>query len=343
MIIYTIKVQNADGDFIGEFQNFRSLKFSKKLNNYSECSFQIPVSDPKAESLIALRRFSVWVYREDLLLWSGQQVLRSGDLDNKGDNWATITCYDWLEKLNSRFTADSVTFTGQDAGDIAWSLINTTQGQTNGDIGIVQGTITATMDRDRTYNNNNVAEAIINLSNVINGFDFEITNLKVFNVYTSIGIDRSDDIILEYGVNIRTVRITEDFSKPVNRAIVLGNSGDLTDALRVERNDVTSQALYLVEESLINEMEVSDPTTLEEKGDAFMRKYASPLLKLSFGIVRSTTPTIADFSLGDIIRIKIKDGIYNIDENFRVFEWTVDYDEDNTETLSLVLGNFYLP
>jgi len=59
-------------------------------------------------------------------------------------------------------------------------------------------------------------------------------------------------------------------------------------------------------------------------------------------IVRGKTPTIEDFALGDIIRVKIKNGIYDIDENFRIFEWEVSYDQANTETLSLTLGNFYI-
>jgi hypothetical protein len=347
MIIYKILVKNGDEEPIGEFQTFQNLRFGKKLNNYSQCTFQIPVEDPKAESLIALRRFSVWVYRitdtTNTLLWSGEQALREGNLDDKGDNWATITCYTWLEKLNSRFTASEVIFSAVDAGEIAWELIDTTQSQTHGDIGITQGTIETTMDRDRTYNNQNVSEAIINLSSAINGFDHEITDLKVFNVQSFIGVDRTADLVLEYGYNVRSVRITEDFSKPINRSIVLGNSGDFGSALRVERNDTASQAIYLVEEGIINEMTASELTTLQEKGDALMTKYGAPLIKLSLGIVRSTTPTIIDFALGDIIRVKIKSGIYDIDESFRVFEWTVDYDKDNTETLNLVLGNFNIP
>lgn len=342
MIIYRIIVQDGDGNNLGEFDKFKNLRFGKKLNSYGECSFDVPSDDPKVSSLIGLRIYSVWIYRDETLLWAGEQALRQGMLDDKGDNWATLTCYDWFEQLNTRFTSAEQIYTATDAGAIAWDLIDTTQTETNGDMGMTQGTIETTQNRDRTYYNQNIAEAIVNLSNVINGFDFEINNAKAFNASSFIGIDRSADIILEYGINIRSARITEDFSKPATRAIVIGTTPVVGDPLRVDRNDLDAQAIYKLREAVYSEMSVSETATLESKGDAILRRNNAPLVKISLGIVRSVTPTIADFSLGDIIRLKIDSGIYNIDESYRIYEWQVSYDVDNTETLNLVMGNFIL-
>lgn len=342
-VVYKLIVKDGSGNSLGEFEKYKNLRFSKRLNNYGECSFAVPVNDPKIASLIALRIYSVYIYRDDILIWAGEQATREGSLNDKGDNWVYITCYDWFEQWFSRYTDAEEIFSNVDAGQIAWSLIDTAQSETDGDFGINEGTIEATQNRDRTYYNQNIGEAIVNLSNAINGFDFEINTSKAFNVYSVIGIDRSNDIRLEYGINIRYMRITEDFSKPINRAIVLGDSGVLSDPLRVEREDLTSQGIYKIREDLLNDMGVSTIANLEEKGDAMLRKYEAPLYKISMAIVRSTTPTIADFSIGDIITLIIKTGIYNINTQFRVFGWEVDYEADDTETLSLTLGNFYLP
>lgn len=342
-ITYRLVVKDGSGNNLGEFERYKNLRFTKRLNNYGECSFSVPVNDPKIASLIALRIYTVHIYRDELLLWAGEQAVRQGALDDKGGNWATITCYDWFEQWFSRYTAEEVTFTGIDAGQIAWDMIDTAQGEANGDFGITEGTIEATQNRDRTYYNQNIGEAIVNLSNIINGFDFEINTSKVFNVASVIGVDRSDEIRLEYGINVRSIRITEDFSKPVNRGIVIGDSGVLAEPLRVERDNVTSQGIYKIREDLSNEMSVSETETLEEKGDAMLRKFQEPLIKISMEIVRSTTPTIADFAIGDIIKLIIKTGIYDMNENFRIYEWGVSWDQNDTETLSLTLGNFYLP
>jgi hypothetical protein len=342
MIEYKILVKDGSGNNLGEFETYRSLQFGKRLNNYGECTFEVPANDEKLTSLIALRVYTVWIYRNGDLFWAGEQATREGVLNERGGNWVTIHCFDWLEQLNSRYTVAEKEYTFTDAGLIAWDLINTTQADTNGNLGITKGTVDETTPRDRIYYNQNVMEAIISLANMTDGFDFEINTSKIFNVSSMIGIDRSDSIILEYGINMKTCRITEDFSKPSTRAIVLGTTSASSDQIRTETDDAGAQATYGLREFVYNEMEVCEPETLVSRGEAVNRQNNAPLIKIGFDLVRKTTPTIADFALGDIIRLIIKNGVYNIDDSFRVYEWQVVYNSDNTETLSLVLGNFIL-
>lgn len=339
MIDYKIIVKDSSGNNLGEFDTYRNLKFGKKMNNYGMCSFEVPSKNTKVSSLIALRKFKVYIYRDRVLRWAGEQAIRQGDLNEKADNWSTIICYDWLEQLNSRFTVAEVIYEYQSGSDIITDLIANTQAEDS--LGITEGEIEETTWREKTYTNQNILEAIKSLANLSNGFDFEINNFKVLNIKNFIGIDRSDEIVLEYGVNVKSVNITEDFSKPATRAIVLGRTGEVSDQVRVERDDATQQTEYGLREYLQSNMEVSDIENLEDLGDSILRKNGSPLLKVNLDIVRGVSPTIDDFALGDIIRVKIKEGIYNIDEVFRIFEWKIDYDTDGTETLSLVLSNFY--
>lgn len=337
---YSLKVKDGSNNFIGEFDKFRNLKFGKRINNYGSMAFEVPLNDPKAESLVGLRIYSVWVYRDGDLIWSGEQVMRQSKLTDKGDNWATIYCFTWFEQLAGRHTGATRTFTAEDAGNIAWTLIDETQ--TDSDFGITQGTIEVTMDRDVIYENQNIAEAITNLSNVINGFDFEVSDTKVFNVFGTQGVDRTE-LIFEYGHNITNITISEDFAHPANRAIILGDSGVVSDPLRVERDDAGSQTQYKLREVVSNEMNTVESATLEEKGDALLRKYGSPLFKISMDLVRSSFPTIADFALGDIVTLKVQSGIYNIEDTYRIYEWSIDYDENDTEKLDLVLAKFIIP
>jgi hypothetical protein len=345
---YRILVKDENDDFIGEFDKFRRLRFGKRLNNYGTAEFEIPVGDAKTDSLIALRKYTVWIYyqkdADTTLVWAGEQAAREGNLDDKGNNWCTIHCFTWLEQLNSRYTDSERIFTAMDAGEIAWTLIDETQTQTNGDFGITKGSIEATIDRDRSYYNQNVMEAIINLANVLSGFDFEITDLKVFNVYQVMGSDKSNDIVLEYGHNIKSVKILEDFTKPINRALVLGEStGDeYTDPelVREEVDDATLQSNYKLREGLLTEMDVSELDTMTEKGEALIRKYGDILTKVDIDLASVQNPNITEFNLGDSITLVINSGIYAINEQFRVFEWEVNYNSNDVERLSLVLGNF---
>lgn len=224
-----------------------------------------------------------------------------------------------------------------DAGAIAWDLIETSQLKTNGNLGITEGTIATTQDRTRTYNNQNIMEAIINLSDVIGGFDFEITDDRVFNVYTVKGTDLTESLILEYGRNLQNATIDEDFTTPCNNAIVLGEVTDATELTRVDRPDSTTQIKYKLREMVLSADNVVDSDTLNSKGDAMLYKYQEPLIKVTFEVMRGTI-NVTQFSLGDLIRLIIKKGIYNIDSDYRIFEWSVNYKDDNTEKLSLVLG-----
>lgn len=327
--------------FLGEIANFRNLKFGKRLNNYGTCSFDIQVDDLIANALISLCQYSVWIYRVtstgNVLVWSGEQRRRTGKVVENHDDWCTIYCYDWLYALKDRYTAQSATYSNVDAGLIAWQMINTSQLKTNGNLSITKGTIATTQDRDRTYQNQNIMEAIINLSDVIGGFDFEITDDRVFNVYTVKGTDLTESLILEYGRNLQNATIDEDFTNPCNNAIVLGEVTDATDLSRVDRPDSTTQVKYKLREMVLSSDNVVDQNTLSEKGDAMLYKYQEPLIKVTFEVIRGTI-NVTQFSLGDLVRLIIKKGIYNIDSDYRIFEWSVNYEDDNTEKLSLVLG-----
>ncbi len=327
--------------FLGEIKSFKNLLFNKRLNNYGQCSFDILVDDKDSNDLISLRENSIYVYLKtptgDVLVWSGEQVRRTGELKENGDDWANIICYDWLYLLKDRYTAKEVTYTKIDAGQIAWELINTSQAKTNGNFGIKKGIIDSTQDRDRTYNNQNIMEAIVNLSDVIGGFDFEITNEKIFNIYTIKGEDLTNEVVLMYGSNFQNVKIDEDFTNPCNNAIVLGEVIDGEELSRADRYDPTSQSVYKLREQVLSADNVIDENTLNAKGDAMLYKYKLPLLKIDLNIQRGKFD-VTKFSLGDLVRVIVKKGCYNIDQEMRIFEWSVNHENDNTEKLSLVLG-----
>lgn len=327
--------------FLGEIFNFKNLKFNKRLNNYGQCSFDIEIDDVAAGTLISLRKYTVWIYKVtntgDVLVWSGEQVRRTGKLNSDENDWCTIYCYDWLYLFKDRYTASKVIYDGIDAGLIAFGMIDTSQLKPNGSFGITQGTIATTQNRDRTYYNQNIMEAIVNLSDVIGGFDFEITNDRVFNVYTIKGNDLTNSVILEYTRNLQSVSIDEDFTNPVNNAIVLGEVFGGTELSRIERIDSTSQLASKLREKVMTADDVIDLDTLNSKGDAMLAKYKVPLIKVTFELIKSSV-SITSFSLGDLIRLIIKKGIYNYNNDFRIFEWEVSIDEVNTEKISLILG-----
>jgi len=343
---YRIIVKDQNGVIIGEVDAFKSVKFSKRLNDYGEADFDMKVTDEKALSFVDLRKNTIEIYRENnltnTLVWAGEQALCRSKLTESGNNWATVHSFTWFEQLYHRYTPAYVAYgavgSEVDQGAIVEDMIDVTNADDATKITI--GTIVATFDRIRQYYSQNIAEAIINLANVIDGFDFEVTDAGAINIDSVIGNDKTDSVVFRYGHNIKNVDIVEDFTNPVNRAIVLGEAVGETTLQRVERDDATLQTAYGLREGRLQEMDVSGLSTLEDKGDAAIRKYGDVLLKVEFDLIRNISPSIDTFTVGDAIRLIVQNGMYNIDEQYRVYEWEVTFDADSTEKLKLTLGKF---
>lgn len=332
MAKYNIKIFDENDNALGEVVSWFDLKYSRALNNFGKCDFSFSADDESMIPLISLRRYITKIYRDDSLVWAGEQVVNRGSLTPNSNNKASITSHEFLEQLAHRYTGAYRRFDGVDAGTIAWTLIDESQSLTNGDYGITEGTIEATKNRDRTYENKNILDAIIDLSKVIEGFDFELTPEKVFDVYEQKGIDRTTTTVFEYGTNIQEVSVEENFGNPFNSTIVVGEDN------RVERTNTTAASIYALRQSLLNATGVTDDDSLDDKGDANNRKFKAPLLSVSFSQVPDTIPAFGSIALGDIVKIRVNRGIYNVDNNFRVYGFNVKVGADNKETVAYTVG-----
>ena len=141
------------------------------------------------------------------------------------------------------------------------------QTQAVGDLGITRGSIQTSKLRDRNYSYKNIGDAIIQLSEVVDGFDFEITHDKKFNVYYPKIGTRRNDITLTYPGGIRELSFERDASELTNRVIAVG-SGSGVDAQRVLAVDTNSQLRFGVRERILQLSDVSVSETLQQHADA---------------------------------------------------------------------------
>lgn len=322
MVQYHIQVKNKAGETLGEFDKWSNLVFEKRLNNVGQCSFQVPASDTKLLDMAALRNHEVYVYRGNTLVWAGEMANHDGVLQLDSPNHITIIAYDFLELLNARLTDPSVRYDQIDAGAIAWDLIDTSQQQTDGDFGITEGVIEETVLRDRTYEEKNIMEALIQLSEVQNGFDFEVTDDKVFNVFAHKGADLSQSVTLEWRTNIKSARIGRDFTNPCNEARVLG-SGFGASQIKVTVTDTDSRAAMKLRQQRVSYTDVSQEDTLTDKGTAVVNQYKVPVEQLQLVQLPGTKPTFGSLKPGDTIRVKIREGFWNINNRYRIYGYKV--------------------
>lgn len=243
-----------------------------------------------------------------------------------------------LNLFKKRFTAAERIFTGVDAGTIASTLLSESQALTNGDYGITAGTIQTSVNRDRLYTGYKcISDAIIELSQVINGFDFEFTYDKKFNVYyPNIGTDRTGEITFEYPGNIKSIEYEYDGETMVNEDILLGSG-----ITRV-RNESVYQATFKLRQQRDDQPDIITTQTLDDKGDEVLRLYKNlnPVIT-SLELFGNKEPFIGSYWIGDRVKIKTSSlQTFNPINNqtYKIDSISINLDENMSEIVSLGLS-----
>lgn len=346
---WTWQLADAAGAALAELTTATGRSLAFRRNTFGEASFTISHDDDAAQLLL------------DSLANTGIPTLRAyrhGENDQAGVlrfNGYLAALAEAAEEASSvqcvfrgpfarllgdgqdrgRYTAASVPFTATDAGQIAKGLIDTANAE--GATGLVTtGTIQATKSRDRLYQYANVGEAVVALTQVLDGFDFEEVyvaqgaTLAVLNIIAAQGQDRPL-ARFEYGPdtlgNVRSVeRATQ---APINHARVLGANGlagvkeDAASILKYGRQDFQQAAADVVEQ-----------ITLDDKAQALLRP--NPVRTVTFVPDLAVSPLPwEDFWLGDTVRFYARRGALLEDVTVRVNGVTVAIDDNGLEVAEL--------
>lgn len=195
-----------------------------------------------------------------------------------------------------------------DAGQIAAQLL--TAGASS-QFGINIGTVEATVNRDRSYPNwTNVAQAIVDLTNILNGFDFEVPPSEgdfpglptsagaSLNVYAQQGSVKSN-VKFEYGPTTlaNCTAMHRQTLPPINQAQVPGVGG----ALSGFSQDAPSITKYGRWQVVVQAPDVLEQATLDDKADALLRP--DPVTTIAF----TPDPALApspwdDYWIGDSVQ-----------------------------------------
>jgi hypothetical protein len=209
-------------------------------------------------------------------------------------------------------------------------------------LGIIRGDLPGSVLRDRTYYDlQNVWEALLNLSQVIDGPDFELEPLdRTDGVFAQLntfpqhqGTDRSEDVKFEFGVgatNADAFGWQPSGEQLVNRYIMAGATpeGSPTTPAWISES-LDSQRLGIYEATEVD-TEITDIATLKERADGVITTRAFPLdfftlqpalqqagqEEVEAGVSpRFGPPTDpdADFWLGDTIGVVAREGLMSVE------------------------------
>jgi len=325
------------------FPEVMNRQYSYQLNRAGKASFTLPITAER------LQRFDIFlgvtrllIYRENALIWAGVVWEVNEGVSDDGD--VTIQCTEIFHILSEkRYTSN--TYTTTDAGQIAWGLINTTQGLTGGNLGITQGVLQATQNRDRTYYDELIGEKIIQLTEVINGFDFLITpsikinTLGVFNVYAKRG-STITDFRLEYGEglknNIQSWSRKRTLSDMFNSIVVEGQG--LGDARLTSTESDTALITAVGRlEGRKQEKSITGQATLDQKADEYIRvhKTEQPIYDIT---LNNAYNDFGKYDVGDIVPIRIKYGYVDINTTMRIYGIDVRVSDAGEESIKLTIS-----
>lgn len=228
-----------------------SRRFTARLTDPSEVAFTLDGRHPQAAQIneLATDIHVLWTPASGAtrILFRGRAGSTGDTLDENAHS-LEVGALDYRAVLNRRrlYSGSTLTWAATDQAAIAWGLVADTQARPGGALGITQGVGAATgVLRDRTYEaGDSVGERIQELSQVIDGFDWDITPTSASGLaldvwYPQRGVNRG--VVLEYGGLVKAVRREVDPANYANAVRYTGSTDPVTLPDELEAPDLTTR------------------------------------------------------------------------------------------------------
>jgi len=311
----------------------RSRSLTVRLREPSVASFVVDGRSEQAAGIVELAT--------DLVLWRDGQMLFRGRVGATSDDVGPsahemqVHAVDYRGLLGRRIVYDDVTYTAA-AEQIGWQLITATQQRPGGDLGISRYGPTTTPIRTRTFEGGKpVGEAVQQLSELEDGFDWDITPELVYRVwYPSRGV--SSAAVLEYGGSVAAVQRQLDTADFANAHRVSGADGGPSPVVR-EAADIGSvpQGRFDLQSGFTD---ISEQATLNARANYLLAQHSTPRAAYTVTLRPGAWGGPQDLWVGDVALLVIRTGRLDVVEAQRVYELTVAIGDDGDETVTATLG-----
>jgi hypothetical protein len=315
----TIELYNLDvltGTFTRKavINSYSNLSFSEVLNGVGECSFVLNVLNPilTKENFIQYRT-QVLIKEGDNPLWVGTYTGYDSELRGEAGS-VTIKCLSYFAHLFARNTDKITNYIQVEQAQILRNLLILTQGRTNGGLGITYNSENTGIIRDRTYEYKNIGEALVQMSGVINGCDFEFVpvlgpgnllesvNLRIYTLRK--GEVRNDLNSLRVGELGNVLSFGLGVSDELYNYVVSEGQGSQDVVISVFDNSAL-QLSYTRRETYYPQKDVLIQSTLDQNTQAYGNTISTPKFLLNCVLNPLNKSLIENLKLGDIINIDI--------------------------------------
>lgn len=335
----SISVCNLDGEVLVPVLERRQTSIDVALNGQRFAKFRVSVEDAAAAAIAPLKTL-VKVKLGTSLLFNGP--ILTAPLE---DEALSVSAVDPSHRLARAYVNGLAPFEDEDQSEILAQLVehaDASASELADDVrshGIIRGTLPATRDRKRDYpDGKNIWEALVEMSEVIGGPDFELEPLDrtdgvvaQLNTAQRLGTDRTSQIRFEHAFGIDNVSELrpEESGEIINRAIVAGKSrkGKKPDAWKAELRD--SMRAYGIHESFEVASDIKEIQTLRDHAEAVVAASAYPLTFFTL------TPRVedsegvpafgpdGDYWVGDTIGVESRQGLVERSLTGRITDATI--------------------
>lgn len=300
-------------------------------------------------------RNALYVDRNGVLVWGGIILGRSY---NSQSQQLSITAREFEAYFEKRQITSTLAYTNQDQLYIARDLITQAQALPYGDIGVNVGTETSGVLIDRVYYDYELKglwQAIKDLSNQQDGFDFNITvDYDINDIPTKtlvLGYPRTGTVynptnpyayVFEFPAgNIVEYEYPEDGSIAVNALYVIGagsNEGKLKSFAEDTSKFVDGWPLL---QGQANYSDVTDQNVLDELATGQVLALSEPPPIIKVVVPAFVQPEFGTYSIGDDARLRIIDERFptGLDAIYRIVGLSVQPGEDGPERVTITLTN----
>lgn len=333
--------------------------FGGTLNGIGAFSASLPITRDTASVLASAtipERTIVYVERDGVLLegyivWTRER--------NPGAPWQ-LAGSSVLSILRRNPIRADLTYAAQDQFTIARGLVNHYQGQSGGNVGITTDVSTCGVLRDRTYygyERKNLWDALEELAQVDNGFDFGVDVAWSAGVPTKSltlsyprrgRIAGSTGIVFEAGKNLLGYTFTEDGSRSARTVDALG-AGDGVDMLISSSTDTSLiDAGFPLTAETVSHKDVKVKATLDGHAVAARRARAVTPTFLTLSVDPDDVDAgLGHWIVGDDALVQITDdnfpqqadGSPGYRQYHRIIAWNVQVPEVGKETVEITLGS----
>ncbi len=338
---------------IGELTQASNRNVQLQLNRPGGASFDIPLVDPIAEE-IKPQETCILAYRDNQIRWSGP-VWGLQEQAAAGRESMTVNAMGWLELAKHRLTDYKTSFSNQSDYAIARSLLMAATRRFPFPF-IFEIPLEAGVARTRTAEKYaNVGSIIEELSEIENGFDYEVVydttrNTIVWKFYRRIGIDKPDiHFAYNWGPdNLTSISRSFDSARLANHVTATGRYAqafappDTANPLNSIHSAAQEQYGLFEEQAALSE--VVDTNILLAYAGAEVLYREHPIQTFDFAPKAVSDANdgmipqlFTDYNLGDTIRLTAKKGRMDFTaQPVRIFGASIGIDNEGNENISQI-------